>query len=58
MSWYVGGRDTEAAEIFIGDLAKRFASRVQLTSDGFRPYLHAIEGAFGADIDYAMLVKV
>jgi IS1 family transposase len=58
VSWYVGDRDTEAAEIFIGDLAKRLANRVQLTSDGHRPYLQAIEGAFGADIDYATLVKV
>jgi IS1 family transposase len=57
-SFYVGGRDSEAAEIFINDLAKRLANRVQLTSDGHRPYLQAIEGAFGADIDYAMLVKV
>jgi IS1 family transposase len=58
VSWYVGDRDSEAAEIFINDLAKRLANRVQLTSDGHRPYLQAIEGAFGADIDYAMLVKV
>ena len=57
-SWYVGERDSEAAATFIGDLAPRLASRVQLTSDGHRPYLEAIEGAFGADIDYAMLVKV
>jgi IS1 family transposase len=57
-SWYVGGRDGEAAELFINDLAPRFANRVQLTSDGHRPYLEAIEGAFGADIDYAMLVKI
>jgi hypothetical protein len=40
------------------DLAPRLASRVQLTSDGHKPYLEAIEGAFGGDIDYAMLVKV
>jgi IS1 family transposase len=57
-SFYVGGRDSEAAEIFINDLAKRLANRVQLTSDGHRPYLEAIEGAFGAAIDYATLVKV
>ena len=57
-SWYVGERDSEAAATFIGDLAPRLASRVQLTSDGHKPYLEAIEGAFGADIDYAMLVKV
>ncbi len=40
------------------DLASRLASRVQLTTDGHRAYLEAVEGAFGADIDYAMLVKV
>src|SRR5665213_1001209 len=57
-SWYVGGRDSEAAMAFIDDLAPRLASRVQLTSDGHKPYLEAIEGAFGSDIDYAMLVKV
>jgi IS1 family transposase len=56
-SFYVGARDSEAAANFIYDLAPRLASRVQLTSDGHRPYLQAIEGAFGADIDYAMLVK-
>ena len=57
-SWYVGGRDSEAAMMFMDDLAPRLASRVQLTSDGHKPYLEAIEGAFGGDIDYAMLVKV
>ena len=57
-SWHVGTRDSEAAATFIDDLAPRLASRVQLTSDGHKPYLEAIEGAFGADIDYAMLVKV
>jgi hypothetical protein len=56
-SWYVGGRDSEAAMTFMDDLAPRMASRVQLTSDGHKPYLEAIEGAFGGDIDYAMLVK-
>jgi IS1 family transposase len=56
-SFYVGGRDSEAAMTFIDDLAPRLSSRVQLTSDGHKPYLQAIEGAFGADIDYAMLVK-
>jgi hypothetical protein len=40
------------------DLASRLANRVQLTSDGHRPYFEAVEGAFGADIDYAMLVKI
>ena len=46
-SWYVGQRDSEAATTFIDDLAPaRLAPRVQLTSDGHKPYLEAIEGAF------------
>jgi hypothetical protein len=57
-SFHVGSRDSEAAMTFLDDLAPRLASRVQLTSDGHRPYLEAVEGAFGADIDYAMLVKI
>src|ERR1700733_9252735 len=58
VSYYVGGRDSEAAMTFIDDLAPRLASRVQITSDGHKPYIEAIEGAFGGDVDYAMLVKV
>lgn len=57
-SWYVGGRDSDAAMIFMDDLASRLANRVQLTSDGHRAYLEAVEGAFGGDVDYAMLVKM
>lgn len=57
-SWLVGSRDAYAAQSFIGDLALRLANRVQLTSDGHKPYLEAIEQSFGADIDYAMLVKI
>ncbi len=57
-SFYVGSRDSEAAANFISDLAPRLASRVQITSDGHRPYLEAIEGAFGGAIDYAMLIKM
>src|SRR5271154_4808510 len=57
-SWFVGGRDSDAAMIFMEDLASRLANRVQLTSDGHRAYLEAVEGAFGSDVDYAMLVKV
>jgi len=56
-SWYVGHRDTYAAQAFIADLAGRLANRVQLTSDGHKPYLEAVEQSFGADIDYAMLIK-
>ena len=58
VSWYIGGRDSEAAMIFMDDLAKRLANRAQLTSDGHKAYLEAVEGAFGSNIDYAMLVKV
>jgi IS1 family transposase len=57
-SWLVGERNVEDATAFISDLASRLASRVQLTTDGHRPYLQAVENAFGADIDYAMLVKL
>ena len=56
-SWLVGGRDAGYAAEFMQDLAGRLANRVQLTSDGNRLYLWAVEDAFGADIDYAMLVK-
>ena len=58
MSWLVGGRDGEYAMAFIDDLSRRLANRVQLTSDGHKAYLEAVEGAFGADVDYAMLVKI
>ena len=57
MSWLVGGRDAEYGLAFMDDLASRLATRVQLTSDGHRAYLDAVEGAFGLDVDYAMLVK-
>ena len=57
-SWMVGSRDAETAEIFINDLASRLAHKIQLTTDGWKPYLEAVEGAFGIDIDYAMLVKI
>jgi len=56
--WLVGHRDAEYANKFISDLASRLSTRVQLTSDGHRPYLEAIEGAFGSKIDYSMLVKL
>jgi IS1 family transposase len=57
-SWYVGGRDSDCAIIFMDDLASRLTNRVQLISDGHKAYLEAVEGAFGADIDYAQLVKL
>lgn len=57
-SWLVASRSAEAATMFIDDLASRLNNRVQLTTDGHKVYLDAVEKAFGADIDYAMLVKV
>jgi IS1 family transposase len=57
-SWLVGERNAVDASAFIKDLSDRLAHRVQLTTDGHKPYLEAIEGAFGSDIDYAMLIKL
>ena len=57
ISWAVGDRSAWTANEFMKDVAQRIVTRVQLTSDGHRPYLEAVEGAFGADIDYAQLVK-
>ena len=57
-SWSVGERDADAANAFVADLAGRLRHRVQITTDGHKPYIEAIEGAFGADVDYAMLVKI
>jgi IS1 family transposase len=58
ISYFVGGRDSECAMWFMDDLRSRLANRVQLTSDGHKAYLEAVEGAFGGDIDYAMLIKI
>ncbi|HEY1543182.1 MAG TPA: IS1 family transposase [Xanthobacteraceae bacterium] len=58
ITWLVGGRDGEYAMAFMDDLRSRLANRVQLTSDGHRAYLEAVEGAFGGDVDYAQLVKL
>lgn len=57
-SWLVGRRNAKAAKVFMEDLASRLANRVQLTTDGHRAYLEAVENAFGSDIDYAMLIKI
>jgi IS1 family transposase len=56
--WHVGGRDGGAAFEFIDDLASRLSSRVQITTDGHKAYLDAIDTAFGGAVDYAMLVKL
>jgi IS1 family transposase len=53
ISWLVGGRDSESAMALMDDLRSRLVNCVQLTTDGHRAYLEAVEGAFGGDIDYA-----
>ena len=58
VSHFVGGRDGECAMMFMDDVAKRLATRVQLTTEGHRAYLDAVEGAFGCDVDFAQLVKI
>jgi len=58
VSYLIGGRDSDYALAFMDDLRGRLANRVQLTTDGHKPYLQAVEESFGADIDYAMLVKL
>ena len=58
VSYMVGGRDSEYAIGFMDDLRARLANRVQLTTDGHKAYLEAVEGAFGGDVDYAQLIKL
>ena len=58
ISWVVGDRDAGYANELMQDVASRLTSRIQLTTDGHRPYLQAVEGAFGADVDFAQLVKL
>lgn len=57
-SWRIDGRDAGAALEFISDLGSRMANRIQLTSDGHKAYLEAVEQTFGNDVDYAQLVKM
>jgi len=58
VSFLVGDRSAGYARKFVNDLASRLAHRVQLTTDGYRAYLTAVERAFGSEIDYAMLDKI
>lgn len=58
VTWAIGTRGAGTAYEFMHDLAARLANRVQLTTDGHRVYLQAVESAFGSEIDYAMLVKL
>jgi IS1 family transposase len=57
-AFMVGNRDYQSARMFIEDLASRLVNRIQLTTDGLKVYLTAVESAFGADVDYAMLNKI
>ena len=58
VSWEVGKRNAKTAQRFIDDLAGRLANRVTLATDGFHPYVMAVEKTFGGEIDYGMLVKI
>jgi IS1 family transposase len=58
ISWLVGARDVDYAIAFMNDLRGRIVNRIQLTSDGHKPYIAAVEDAFGMDIDYAVLQKL
>jgi IS1 family transposase len=58
VSWLVGKRDGEFAKAFMLDVAARLKNRVQLTTDGHRPYLEAVDAAFGSEIDFSQLIKI
>lgn len=57
-SWLVGTRDAEYAQVFVRDLAGRIKGRTQVTTDGHKAYIRAVDDAFGSEVDYAMLVKL
>jgi len=57
-NWLVGNRTAEDAMRFMNDLAPRLLHRVQITSDGHKPYVEAVENAFGSEVDFALLVKM
>jgi len=58
VSWEIGKRDAKTAQRFVDDLAGRLATRVTLATDGYHPYVIAVEKTFGSEIDYGMLVKL
>ncbi len=58
LSWFVAKRDAKSAKLFMQDVAMRLKNRVQLTTDGHRAYLDAVEEAFGSEIDFSQLVKI
>jgi len=57
-AWFLGQRDFRTAKFFVSDLASRLRNRVQITTDGHRPYIEAIENAFGENVDYSILQKI
>jgi IS1 family transposase len=57
-SWLVGSRDAGCATELMQDLAGRLVNRVQITTDGLKAYLSAVEDAFGGDVDFAQLQKI
>lgn len=57
-SWHIGSRNANDASIFLKDLKKRLSDRIQLTTDGHKVYIKAVEEAFGSEVDYAMLIKL
>jgi IS1 family transposase len=57
-SWMLGQRNFKAAKAFVSDLASRLSGRVQITTDGHRPYIEAVENAFGTEVDYSILQKI
>jgi IS1 family transposase/transposase-like protein len=58
LSYHVGKRDAESAFVLARDLSERVTGRFQITTDGFKPYISAIEDCFGAEVDYAQLIKI
>lgn len=58
VSWMVGRRDLASSTAFVGDLASRLTNKMQLTTDGHKAYLKAIDGARDSEIDYAVLYKL
>lgn len=57
-AWMIGSRTPETAHLFMKDLAARLATRVQLTTDGHKMYVNAVEAGFGGDVDFAQFVKI
>ena len=58
LSYHVGKRDAESDFMLARDLSERVTGRFQITTDGFKPYISAIEDCFGTDVDYAQLIKI